>query len=71
VERYSDFCASRLSHLDAVVLEWVEGPDFDKLLVETVQSTFPAHEHDQFVAHYRGLLGAWARDERARLGTSA
>jgi D-ala D-ala ligase C-terminus len=67
VERYADFCASRLSHLDEVVLEWVEGPDFDQLLVETVQATFPAHEHDQFVAHYRGLLGAWAGDERARL----
>ena len=34
----------------------------DDLLVETVRSTFPAHEHDQFVAHYRGLLGAWVSD---------
>jgi hypothetical protein len=67
VERYRDFCASRLTHLDQAVLEWVEGPDFDRLLVETVRSTFPAHEHDQFIAHYRGLLGAWAHDERGRL----
>jgi hypothetical protein len=64
-ERYADFCASRLSHLDEVVLEWVAGSDFDRLLVETVQSTFPAHEHDHFVEHYRGLLGAWVRDEQA------
>ena len=68
VERYGDFCASRLSHLDEVVLEWIEGPDFDTLLVDTVRATFPAHEHDHFVAHYRGLLGAWARDESRRLG---
>ncbi len=68
VEHYDDFCASRLAHLDEVVLEWVEGPDFDALLVETVRETFPVHEHDHFVAHYRGLLGAWARDERRRLG---
>jgi hypothetical protein len=67
VERYRDFCASRLTHLDQAVLEWVEGSDFDGLLVETVRSTFPAHEHDQFIAHYRGLLGAWAKDERGRL----
>jgi hypothetical protein len=67
VERYLDFCASRLSHLDEAVLEWVEGPEFDRLLVDTVRSTFPAHEHDHFVAHYRGLLGAWASDERGRL----
>jgi hypothetical protein len=69
VERYLDFCASRLSHLDEAVLEWVEGPEFDRLLVDTVRSTFPAHEHDHFVAHYRGLLGAWASDERGRLAT--
>jgi hypothetical protein len=34
------------------------------MLVDTVQSTFPAHEHEHFVAHYRGLLAAWARDQR-------
>jgi hypothetical protein len=62
-ERYADFCASRLGHLDAVVLEWVDGPDFDALLVDTVRSTFPPHEHDHFIAHYRGLLGAWVSDE--------
>ena len=32
------------------------------MLVHTVESTFPAHEHERFVAHYRGLLGAWAAD---------
>jgi hypothetical protein len=65
VEHYLDFCESRLSRLDEVVLEWVEGADFERLLVDTVKATFPAHEHDQFVDHYRGLLAAWARDERA------
>ncbi|HEX4655518.1 MAG TPA: hypothetical protein VH274_07240 [Mycobacteriales bacterium] len=63
VDRYSDFCASRLAHLDEVVLEWVRSSDFDRLLVDTVHSTFPAHEHDHFIAHYRGLLEAWAKDE--------
>ncbi|MFL6139413.1 MAG: RimK family alpha-L-glutamate ligase [Frankiaceae bacterium] len=70
VERYADFCASRLGDLDELVLDWVRGPDFDRLLVGTVRSTFPSHEHDHFIAHYRGLLGAWATDEEARL-TSA
>jgi D-ala D-ala ligase C-terminus len=70
VERYADFCASRLAHLDEAVLEWVEGSDFDRLLIETVRSTFPAHEQDHFIAHYRGLLGAWAHDERGRLAVA-
>ena len=67
VERYNDFCASRLAHLDEVALEWFAGPEFDRLLVDTVRTTFPPHEHDHFIAHYRGLLGAWVNDERARL----
>ncbi len=66
-ERYADFCASRLTHLDEVALGWFAGPDFDRLLVDTVRSTFPAHEHDQFIAHYRGLIGMWVSDERGRL----
>jgi hypothetical protein len=68
VDRYQDFCASRLAHLDEVVLDWVRSPGFDQLLVDTVRTTFPAHEHDHFIAHYRGLLSAWADDERKRLG---
>ena len=68
-DRYHDFCASRLPDLDATVLDWVAGAEFDRLLVDTVRSTFPPHEHDRFVAHYRGLLGAWVADESGRLTT--
>ncbi|MGN6798214.1 MAG: hypothetical protein ACTHKS_08700, partial [Gaiellaceae bacterium] len=64
-ERYHDFCASRLAGFDAAAAEWFAGPAFDAILVDTVRSTFPAHEHDHFVAHYRGLLAAWARDDQS------
>jgi hypothetical protein len=64
-DRYLDFCASRLGHLDDVVLEWVDSPDFDGLLVDTVRSTYPPEEHDRFVAHFRGLVGLWVRDAKA------
>jgi len=67
-DRYAEFCATELEGFDEAVLEFVESPGFDRLLVDTVRSTFPPHEHDHFVAHYRGLLAAWARDERIRLG---
>jgi hypothetical protein len=69
-ERYHDFCASRLPGVDELVLDWVAGPDFDRLLVETVRSVYPAHEHEQFIAHLRGLIGLWVRDESARLPTA-
>ncbi len=68
-ERYRDFCASRLPHVDEIVLDWVAGPDFDRLLIQTVRSVYPVHEHDQFVAYLRGLVGLWVRDESNRLRT--
>jgi hypothetical protein len=69
-ERYQDFCASRLARLDQVMLDWVTGPDFDRLLVRTVQSVYPVHEHDKFIAHLRGLLHLWVRDESVRLAAA-
>jgi hypothetical protein len=68
--RYHDFCASRLARIDEITLDWVAGPDFDRLLVDTVRASYPAHEHDQFIAHLRGLLELWVRDESTRLQTA-
>jgi hypothetical protein len=64
-DRYAEFVDARLGHVDAMVHDWVISPDFDALLVDTVRATYPAHEHDRFVAHFRGLLGAWAGDHAA------
>jgi len=65
VEEYEAFCAASLPHLDETLLEYVESTEFDDLIVQTVTSTFPAHEHEEFVTHYRGILAAWARDRGA------
>jgi hypothetical protein len=64
-DRYADFCASRLSHVDDMVYDWVRSSEFDALLLDTVRSTYPADEHDRFIAHFRGLLGAWVHDTGA------
>jgi hypothetical protein len=61
-DRYRDFCASRLAHVDELVLEWVSSTEFDALLVDTVRSLYPEHEHEAFVAHFRGLIGLWVRE---------
>ena len=65
--RYEEFCAASLGHLDAVVLDWVASPDFDALIVDTVRSVYPVHEHEQFIEHLRGLLAMWVRDESSRV----
>jgi len=65
VDRYNEFCAEHLADLDEAMVEYIEGEAFDRLLVDTVRRTFPHNEHDRFIAHYRGLLGAWATDQHA------
>ncbi|MGI9016163.1 MAG: ATP-grasp domain-containing protein [Euzebya sp.] len=61
-DAYLEFCDTELASLDAVLHELVTSPWFDALLVQTVRTTFPAHEHESMVDRYRGLLGAWAQD---------
>ena len=64
VERYEELCARHLAHVDEAMAGYIDSPAFDALLVDTVTQAFPAHEHERFVAHYRGLLGAWVADQR-------
>jgi hypothetical protein len=62
VDHYREFCERQLRNLDEVAYQWFTSQAFDAVLVDTVRTTFPSHEHEQFVAHYRGLIAAWARD---------
>lgn len=48
---------------DEAMVDYVGSAESDRLLVDTVISTFPAHEHERFVDHFRGLLDAWATDQ--------
>jgi hypothetical protein len=63
--RYEEFVAGSLAHFDELTVDYFESAEFDELLVETVQSTFPSHEQERFVEHYRGLIAAWTADQRA------
>jgi hypothetical protein len=65
VEAYEEFADASLARLDDVTVEYFESPELDELLVQTVKSTFPSHEHDTMIGRYRGLVGAWARDQHA------
>ncbi len=67
VDAYREFCAVQLPDIDRRVLDWTSGPAFDQLLVDTVTSTYPAHEHERFIAHIRGLVALWVQDEARRL----
>ena len=62
-ERYEEFSADHLADVDEAMVDYVGSAEFDRLLVDTVISTYPAHEHERFVDHFRGLLDAWATDQ--------
>lgn len=70
-EEYREFCGTALASLPELVYEWIAGPDFDQLLVETVRKTYPAHEHEQFIAHFRGLIGMWVDDQGSGQGSGS
>lgn len=65
-ERYWEWCDKHLAHLPEAVHEWVTSAEFEALMLETVQATYPPHEHDEFMGHFRGLLGLWAADNAPR-----
>jgi len=57
--RFNEFRATQLGHLDEVMWQLAQTPEFDNIIVQTVQTTFPSPEHDHFIAHFRGLLQHW------------
>ena len=63
-ERYLDFCATALPDIDDLVLEWVSSADFDRMLLETITQTYPEHERERFIGHFRGLVGMWVSDQK-------
>ncbi len=65
VDAYEQFCSEHLSNVDEAMVDYIESDAFDRLLIDTVKAAFPPAEHDAFIAHYRGMLAAWAKDQRA------
>jgi hypothetical protein len=61
--KYQEWCATNLPTFDEQLVAWVSGPEFDRILTETVAATYPAHEQEKFLAHFRGLTGLWVTDQ--------
>lgn len=61
--QFEEFRATHLVDLDQVMWEMVQSPELDDVLVQTVRTTFPENEHEQYIAHYRGLLAHWVEAE--------
>lgn len=64
-DRYDEFCEESMGPVDEIVHDWIGSDNFDHLLVSTVAATYPEHEQEQFLGHFRGLIGMWHDDATA------
>ncbi|MCS6844996.1 MAG: hypothetical protein NZ528_11860 [Caldilineales bacterium] len=64
-ERFFEWRARELPHLDEAMWELAQSPEFDDMLVHNVRLIFPPHEHAYFIEHFRGLIRAWVQAEAA------
>ncbi len=62
-EAFNEFRATQLKNLDEVMWEYAKSKEFDDMLVGIITNMFPKHEHDKFIAHFRGLVAHWVQSE--------
>jgi hypothetical protein len=58
-ERFEEFCATKLPHLDEVVWEFFGTARAKEIFREKVAALYPAHEIDPFTDHFYGLVQQW------------
>jgi hypothetical protein len=63
VPAYEEFCGTALPALREQVTAYFGGPDFDRLLADSVRGVFPAHEHEAMVERHRALVGRWVSEQ--------
>ncbi len=70
-ERFDEFCATYLSHLDEVAWEFFGSDRCRTIFRQKVAALYPAHEIEPFTDHFFGLVEFWRKTEEDRLGRSA
>jgi hypothetical protein len=68
-DRFEEFCARHLPHLDEVALEFFGSETAREAVRGKVAALFPAHEVEAFTEHFWGLIQFWRRTEAERLGS--
>jgi hypothetical protein len=63
-DRFEEFCATHLAHLDEVAWRFFGGERAREAVRRKVEALFPAHEREAFTEHFWREIQAW-RDEDA------
>ena len=67
VDRFDDFCAEHLAHLDQVAFDFFGSERAREAVQLKVEALFPRHEVDQFTEHFWGLIQFWRQTEADRM----
>jgi hypothetical protein len=65
-DRFEDFRATALPHLDEATVEYVESAEFDDLVTRAIQLEVERERQDEMIERCRTLTAQWAADEHAR-----
>lgn len=64
--QFDEFCATHLSHLDAVAHEFFSSSIARDAVRKKVEALYPAHEWDSFTDMFFGRIQQWLADSTAR-----
>jgi hypothetical protein len=65
-DEFAEFCDEALPHLDEVMTEYVESPEFgEDVLVRSIRLEVEADRQDEMIERCRSLVSAWAVDAAA------
>jgi hypothetical protein len=63
-DEFDEFRAEALPHLEETMVEYVESPEFDDLIVEIIRTEEPEEKQERLIARSREAVAAWAADRR-------
>jgi hypothetical protein len=67
-ETFAEFRAQALTHLDEAMVDYVESPEFDDLIVQVIRTEEPEEKQERLIDRSRAAVAAWASDRRTAAG---
>jgi hypothetical protein len=64
-EQFEEFRAQVLPQLPELMVDYVESPEFDELVVSSIRLEVDPERHEEMIERSRELTAAWAADQRA------
>jgi hypothetical protein len=64
-EAFEEFRAEALPHLEETMVDYVESPEFDDLIVQVIRTEEPEEKQERLIERSRTAVAAWAADRAA------